>query len=73
YCIRIPANKTSTLYFAANGAESGNNDIAKLCSNNCAGSEYSSMLLLYGKFATSRSQAATTYGQDIPFLAVVTK
>lgn len=73
YCIRIPANRTFTLYFAGSGAESGDNDINKLCTGSCTGLQYSSMLLLYGKFATSQSQAATTYGQDIPFLAVVTK
>lgn len=73
YCIRIPANQTSTLYFAASGAEGL--DQNQLCTGtgSCTGSEYSSMLLLYGKFATSRSQTSTTYGQDIPFLAVVTK
>ena len=64
YCIKIPAGQTVMLNFSASSAQGG--DINRLGS----GGSWFNMLLLFGKYANSRSGSGTLYGQDIPFLAV---
>lgn len=64
YCIIIPAGQTVTLYFATKTSQ--DNSINNLGSSG----SWFNMLLLFGKYASSKSGSGTMYGQDIPFLAV---
>jgi hypothetical protein len=64
YCIKIPAGQTKTLYFAS--SQSGGSNIYKLCKVN----SYLNFMVIYGKFATSRIDTVSKYGQTIPYIAV---
>ena len=67
YCIKIPSGQKVTLNFAASSRGSSSS-IAQL--NAPGGGQYYNMMLMYGKYATSRSALGTFYAQSIPFIAV---
>ncbi len=68
YCLEIPhGGGTVTVYFGATGVSKGGTNTANLQSQH----GYDGFLLLFGKFVNSQTQNTIQYGQNIPFVAVL--
>ena len=65
YCINIPPLGTSTLYFAATAAGGSSGQ-----STPGAGQDIA-FIVIFGKYAASQNGAGNQYGQNIPFLGLI--
>lgn len=69
YCIKIPSGQTATLYFGANGKQLGTS--SNQWQNLNKPDNYYTTMLIYGKFATSRTDPGTSYAQNLPYIALL--